>query len=166
SQHMKRRKSSDPRPGVSGKILKKPDQRAAPERLIRGTRSPERVKRMARERLGKVLRHVRKVCVAPGAQGLGDSLLLQRYQAQQDEDAFAVLVQRHGRLVLGVCQRVLRHEQDAEDAFQAVFLALARCASSIRKPDALASWLHGVAYRTAMGLKRATARRRAHERRV
>jgi RNA polymerase sigma factor (sigma-70 family) len=121
---------------------------------------------MARERLGTVLRNVRQVSVAQGAQGLGDSVLLQRFQAQQDEDAFAVLVQRHGRLVLGVCRRVLRHDQDAEDAFQAVFLALARCASSIRKPDALASWLHGVAYRTAMGLKRVAARRRAHERRV
>jgi RNA polymerase sigma factor (sigma-70 family) len=121
---------------------------------------------MARERLGTVLRHVRKVGVAQGAQGLGDGALLQRFQAQQDEDAFAALVQRHGRLVLGVCRRVLRHDQDAEDAFQAVFLALARCASSIRKPDALASWLHGVAYRTAMGLKRVAARRRAHERRV
>jgi RNA polymerase sigma factor (sigma-70 family) len=121
---------------------------------------------MARERLGTVLRSVRKVCVAQGAQGQGDGALLQRFQGQQDEDAFAVLVQRHGRLVLGVCRRVLRHEQDAEDAFQAVFLALARCAASIRKPDALASWLHGVAYRTAMGLKRDAARRRAHERRV
>jgi RNA polymerase sigma factor (sigma-70 family) len=121
---------------------------------------------MARERLGTVLRNVRQLSVGQAAQGLGDSVLLQRFQARQDEDAFAVLVQRHGRLVLGVCRRVLRHDQDAEDAFQAVFLALARCTSSIRKPDALSSWLHGVAYRTAMDLKRSAARRRAHERRV
>jgi RNA polymerase sigma factor (sigma-70 family) len=94
---------------------------------------------------------------------LTDRQLLDAFAERRDQGAFAALVARHGPMVLRVCRRVLGHEQDAEDAFQASFLVLAQKSGSIHKPDALADWLHGVAHRTAMSAKRSLARRRNHE---
>ena len=82
------------------------------------------------------------------------------------ELAFSALVERHGPMVLRVCQRVLADPHDAEDAFQAVFLVLARRAESIRSRDSVASWLHGVALRVAAAARAARDRRTAHERRA
>jgi RNA polymerase sigma factor (sigma-70 family) len=95
---------------------------------------------------------------------LSDRQLLERFARQHDEMAFAALVRRHGPMVLGVCRRVLRHEQDAEDAFQATFLVLARKACSLEKPELLANFLYGVAYRTAQHARVRAARRCRHER--
>jgi RNA polymerase sigma factor (sigma-70 family) len=92
-----------------------------------------------------------------------DEQLLRAFVAQRDENAFAVLVRRHGSMVLHVCRRVLEHEQDAEDAFQATFLVLARNADSLRRKSSLASFLHGTANRLARNAKRAAARRRNYE---
>jgi RNA polymerase sigma factor (sigma-70 family) len=100
---------------------------------------------------------------------LDDGQLLDRYVDRRDqaaEDAFAALVERHGPMVLGVCRRVLEHPQEAEDAFQATFLVLARKAATIARRETLASWLYGVALRTARDARGRAARRRASEQKM
>jgi RNA polymerase sigma factor (sigma-70 family) len=94
---------------------------------------------------------------------LDDGHLLERYAGSGDESAFTALVERYGSLVSAVCQRILGHAQDAEDAFQMTFLALARRAGSLDGQRPLANWLYVVAYRTAAKVQRRAAWRRAHE---
>src|SRR5262245_12141318 len=98
----------------------------------------------------KILRHVRRLALSTQTEGLSDAQLLEHFRSTRDEAAFAAMMQRHGGLVWAVCRHVLAHEQDAEDAFQATFLALAQKAGAIHKHQAVASWLHGTAYRAAM----------------
>src|SRR5437016_3942010 len=121
---------------------------------------------MATASLGSTLLRLRQLAAGPLGPVLSDGQLLHSFATRNDHDAFAILVRRHGPTVLSVCRNVLRHEQDAEDAFQATFLRLAQGAASVRKGEALAGWLHGVAYRTALKVKRDAARRRAREQRA
>jgi RNA polymerase sigma factor (sigma-70 family) len=95
-----------------------------------------------------------------------DGQLLERFTAHYDEGAFAELVRRHGPMIHGVCRRVLENEEDVEDAFQATFMILVRKADSIRKRESAASWLYGVALRTARRARVSAARRRERERRA
>jgi RNA polymerase sigma factor (sigma-70 family) len=110
-----------------------------------------------------LLRHLRKLAAEQRPGGEPDQELLQQFLAGESpgEEAFAALVGRHGAMVLGVCRSVLGHRQDAEDAFQATFLVLARKARAIRKQASVGSWLHGVAYRLARRAKMRAEKRRA-----
>jgi RNA polymerase sigma factor (sigma-70 family) len=119
---------------------------------------------MASGQVGLILQQLRRLFGGPPADDLGDGPLLERFQRQRDQAAFTALVQRHGPLVLAVCRRVLRQEQDAEDAFQATFLVLARKAGSIRRPEALGAYLYEVAYRIALKARARAARQRMYER--
>jgi RNA polymerase sigma factor (sigma-70 family) len=121
---------------------------------------------MAGAELNKVVEHLRGALTPPGAAGASDGDLLTRYVRQRDEAAFEALVRRHGPVVLGVCRRVLGHEQDAEDAFQATFLVLAKKAPTLRSPGTVGNWLYGVACRAARQARRAAARRRTKEARA
>ncbi len=93
--------------------------------------------------------------------GPADRDLLAAFATTRDEAAFAEIVRRHGGLVLAACKRVTGHTQDAEDAFQAAFLVLARRAGQLRRPDRLGNWMYGVAVRTALDAR--SARRRIRE---
>jgi RNA polymerase sigma factor (sigma-70 family) len=92
-----------------------------------------------------------------------DADLLDRFIGAKEEAAFAAIVARHGPMVLRLCRRVLADSHAADDAFQATFLVLARHAASVRRPEALAGWLLGVASRVARKARAALARRRLKE---
>ena len=116
-----------------------------------------------------VLRHLRTLYRYGVVGSLSDEQLLDRFVARRDEtgeEAFAELVQRHGPMVLGVCRRILGDAHEAEDAFQATFLVLARKASSVVRREKVANWLYGVAVRTAREAVGRAMRRRSREERV
>src|SRR5271169_1372283 len=102
------------------------------------------------------------------ADDLSDETLLERYLGGEEldsQEAFRALVVRHGPMVLGICRHVLNEHHDAEDAFQATFLVLARKAASIQNRRVLAGWLHEVAHRIAIKARASTVKRHAIEKR-
>jgi RNA polymerase sigma factor (sigma-70 family) len=115
------------------------------------------------KRIANLLPQLRRLAVGQ-TQGLeADALLLGRFVRDRDEASFAALVARHGPLVRDTCRRLLADAHAADDAFQAVFLVLARKAASIRTEKSLAAWLHGVARRVALKARSADARRQSRE---
>src|SRR5207237_4125551 len=102
-----------------------------------------------------ILRHLRRRFAGASP----DAELLDRYLDRRDEDAFRALIERHGPAVLGECRRRLRDPHAADDAFQATSLVLARHAKAVRRPEALAAWLYGVARRVCAKARAAHARR-------
>jgi RNA polymerase sigma factor (sigma-70 family) len=121
---------------------------------------------MASEPCSPLLAFIRRVAGARTHRELTDGELLLRFSRQREEAAFLALLQRHGPMVLGVCQSILHDAHDAEDAFQATFLVLVRKSRAIGKPASVASWLHGVACRLALRARADAARRRLRERQV
>src|SRR5437879_798987 len=118
---------------------------------------------MSTTAVGPLLQLIRHLAEDRQLDDLPDQELLRRFSSGHEERVFRVLLRRHGAMVLDVCRHVLGNPEDAEDAFQATFLVLAQKAGSIRKTSALGSWLHGVAYRTALKAQAECARRRKHE---
>lgn len=118
---------------------------------------------MNNQNTGAVVDLLRRLAAPDDDRELTDRQLLQQFAATGDQYAFASLVKRHGSLVLNVCRRLLRIEQDAEDAFQAAFLVLARKAGQIQWDDSIVCWLHEVAWRTAVDLRGRIARKSRQE---
>jgi RNA polymerase sigma factor (sigma-70 family) len=110
-----------------------------------------------------MLQQIRRMAEDERTRARSDQELLDQFADTGDESAFQSLVRRHGPMVLDVCRAVLANEADAEDAFQATFVVLARKVRSIRKATSLGSWLHGVAYRIALDARRGLATRSRHE---
>jgi RNA polymerase sigma factor (sigma-70 family) len=121
---------------------------------------------MASSRLKRVIQTLRGAALPHDEAGLTDGQLLDNYVRSREEAAFAALVRRHGPMVWGVCRRILRTHQDAEDAFQATFLVLVRKAASVVPRDMVGNWLYGVAHQTARKARATTARRQAREKQV
>jgi RNA polymerase sigma factor (sigma-70 family) len=110
-----------------------------------------------------LIQYIRRIARPQGLECATDAQLLSSFAATRDEAAFALLVQRHGSMVLGVCRRMLGDTPDAEDAFQAAFLVLVRKATSIHAPELLANWLYGVALRAAAKARAVAAKRHMRE---
>jgi RNA polymerase sigma factor (sigma-70 family) len=114
---------------------------------------------MASGHLGSVIHYLRRIVPDSSVDDLQDQELLGRFLRRQDDAAFTILLRRHGPMIMGICRRLLSHDADVEDVFQATWLALVLKARSIRKRQSLASWLYGVAYRSALKARAAAARR-------
>jgi len=120
---------------------------------------------MPTRHISQVVQQLRKAVLLQDIDRLSDGQLLGRLVEQRDQAACSALVRRHGRMVWGVCRRLLDHH-DAEDAFQATFLVLVRRAASVKPREMVANWLHGVAHQTALKARSLAAKRRAREKQV
>ena len=120
---------------------------------------------MASTAYTELIQHLRRT-LAEGDAGPSDAQLLDRVVGQRDQAALTAIVRRHGPMVWQVCSRLLRHHQDAEDAFQATFLVLVRRAAAVRPGDRLARWLFGVARQTARYARATIALRHRREKQV
>src|SRR6516164_8977579 len=112
---------------------------------------------MTTEKLARALEGLRSALLRRDGANLTDGQLLGLFLSRRDEAAFAALLRRHGPMVLSVCRRIIGNLHDAEDAFQATFLVLARKAASVVPRDAVGNWLYGVAHRIALNVRTVTA---------
>lgn len=109
---------------------------------------------------------IQSLFAAGSIASLSDGELLERYVTSRDHAAFEVIVMRHGPMVLGVCRRTLHDGHDAEDAFQATFMVLARKAASVVPREMVANWLYGVAYHNSLKSRAMMTRLRAREKQI
>ena len=128
--------AGSPASRLQKKCIKRP---SAVSNKVEGGGPSHKGNDMATKQTSEVFYHLRRAALLQDGAGMTDGQLLTEYLRRREEAALAALVRRHGPLVFGVCRNVLRHEQDAEDAFQATFLTLARKAYSIRNGEALAA---------------------------
>jgi RNA polymerase sigma factor (sigma-70 family) len=114
---------------------------------------------MSKRQAEMVLHHIRRLAANAAIGPEHDRHLLERFARRREEAAFAALLDRYGAMVLRVCRRILHDAHEAEDAFQATFLILARKAGTIRQRQSLGSWLYRVAYHVAVRARADAVRR-------
>src|SRR5262245_45206889 len=119
---------------------------------------------MADQSLNTVVARLQHMAAADGLDAVPDAELLQRYTLQCDSAALELLVWRYGSMVLASCRGFLGSGPDAEDAFQATFVVLVRKAHSIRKQQSVPAWLHRVAERICLRLRKREALKQVSER--
>src|SRR5256885_16011145 len=107
---------------------------------------------MSLESIEGLQRYLRRSCDEAGPPE--DAVLLARFVAAHDREAFELLIARHGPMVLGTARRLVDNSHDAEDVFQAVFLSLARLAKTIRQGRTLPAWLHKTTCRIAAKVRK------------
>src|SRR5262245_5498932 len=118
---------------------------------------------MATPTLGTFLRRLKQAMGAEALASCSDRELVEQFRSGRGDAVFRAILERHGPMVLQVCRRVLGSPTDVEDAFQATFLILIRRGHTVRRHSSLASWLHGVAWRSALKLRTQSDRRRRRE---
>ena len=116
--------------------------------------------------MSMVIQHLRSALLLREGADPTDEQLLEFFVNHRESAALEVLVRRHGPMVWGVCRRILRNPNDAEDAFQATFLVLVRKAESVTPREMVGNWLYGVARQTALKARATTAKQRLRERQV
>jgi RNA polymerase sigma factor (sigma-70 family) len=117
-------------------------------------------------RVSQAVRRFRTEVLLSEWAAVTDGQLLERFVAAREAAAMDVLVRRHAQMVWGVCRRLVPHQQDAEDAFQATWIVLVEKAASVAPPEMVANFLFGVARQTALKARATAAKRRARERQV
>jgi RNA polymerase sigma factor (sigma-70 family) len=121
---------------------------------------------MPTARTSPVIHQLRRAALLGDVMSMTDGELLDCFITRRDDAAFEALLRRHGPMVLNLCRRMIGNFQDAEDAFQAAFLVLARKAAVVVPREGVGNWLYGVAYRTARRAKAVSARHHAREKQV
>src|SRR5437867_4443505 len=113
--------------------------------------------------ISRVIQHLQKTVLLARAT---DGYLLESFVTDNDKGALEEIVRRYAPMVWGVCRRVLRHDHDAEDAFQATFLVLVRKAASIKPRKMVGNWLYGVAHQTALNARASAAKKMKREKQM
>jgi RNA polymerase sigma factor (sigma-70 family) len=79
-----------------------------------------------------------------------DTSLIREYLTKRSSSSCFALVSRHQQSVFGMCYKILRNREEAEEAAQDVFIKCFDSLEKLKEPEKIKHWLLSVAYRTAI----------------